>query len=196
MSGKSKGRGFSMRVIAGSARRLQLKTLDGLDTRPTTDRIKETLFNMIADGLYDCTFLDLFAGSGSIGIEALSRGAKKAVFVEKNPKAMAYVKENLAHTKLSDQAETMQTDAFGALARLRGRCQFDYIYMDPPYGKELERKALAYLTECALLEEDGVIIIEAALDTPFDYAEELGYTIVKVKTYKTNKHVFLEKSRM
>lgn len=185
-----------MRVIAGSARRLQLKTLDGLDTRPTTDRIKETLFNMIADGLCGCMFLDLFAGSGSIGIEALSRGAKKAVFVEKNPKAMAYVKENLAHTKLSERAETMQTDVLGALTRLRGRCRFDYIYMDPPYGKELERKALAYLTECALLEEDGGIIIEAALDTPFDYAEELGYSIIKVKTYKTNKHVFLEKSRI
>lgn len=182
-----------MRVIAGSARRLQLKTLDGLDTRPTTDRIKETLFNMIADGLYDCTFLDLFAGSGGIGIEALSRGAKKAVFVEKNPKAMAYVKENLAHTKLSDRAETMQADAFGALTRLNGRYKFDYVFMDPPYGRELEKRALEYLAEYGLLEEDGIIIIEAALDTEFDYIKELGYSIMKVKTYKTNKHVFLEK---
>ena len=78
---------FIMRVIAGTARRLRLKTLEGLETRPTTDRIKETLFNMIADGLFGCSFLDLFAGSGGIGIEALSRGAKRAVFVEKNPKA-------------------------------------------------------------------------------------------------------------
>ena len=77
-----------MRVIAGSARSLKLKTLEGIETRPTTDRIKETLFNMISPQMYDCIFLDLFAGSGGIGIEALSRGAKEAVFVEKNPKAM------------------------------------------------------------------------------------------------------------
>ena len=149
-----------MRVIAGTARRLNLKTLDGLDTRPTTDRIKETLFNMIADGLYDCVFLDLFAGSGAIGIEALSRGAKKAVFVEKNPRAMAYVRENLAHTRLSERAETIQTDALNALSRLDGQESFDYIYMDPPYGKELEKRALAFLADSSLLAEDGVIIIE------------------------------------
>lgn len=89
-----------MRVIAGSARSLKLKTLEGIDTRPTTDRIKETLFNMIAPYLYDCEFLDLFAGSGGIGIEALSRGAKEAVFVEKNLKAMECIKENLKFTRL------------------------------------------------------------------------------------------------
>lgn len=183
-----------MRVIAGSARRLQLKTLDGMGTRPTTDRIKETLFNMIADGLYGCLFLDLFAGSGGIGIEALSRGAKMAVFVEKNPKAMAYVKENLTHTKLSEKAETMQADALSALTRLDGRFIFDYIYMDPPYGKELERRALEYLADSKLLSEEGVIIIEASLGTDFDYVKELGYSIIKIKAYKTNKHVFLEKS--
>lgn len=182
-----------MRVIAGSARRLQLKTLDGLDTRPTTDRIKETLFNMISDGLYDCMFLDLFAGSGGIGIEALSRGAKRAVFVEMNPKAMACVKENLEHTKLSDRGETLRMDASDALFRLCGHYRFDYIFMDPPYGKGLEKRALERLTECDLLGEDGIIIVEASLDTEFDYVKELGYSIIKVKTYKTNKHVFLEK---
>lgn len=185
---------FIMRVIAGTARRLRLKTLEGLETRPTTDRIKETLFNMIADGLFGCSFLDLFAGSGGIGIEALSRGAKRAVFVEKNPKACVCVRENLAHTKLSAQAETMQADALNALARLSGRESFDYIYMDPPYGKELEKKALAFLADSSLLAEDGVIIIEASLDTAFDDAEELGYSIIKSKRYKTNKHVFLKRT--
>ena len=87
-----------MRVIGGRAKRLQLKTLEGMDTRPTTDRIKETLFNMIDPWIADCDFLDLFAGSGGIGIEALSRGAMESVFVEKNPKAMACVKENLQKT--------------------------------------------------------------------------------------------------
>lgn len=190
-----KGR-LIMRVIAGNARRLQLKTLDGLDTRPTTDRIKETLFNMIANELNGCMFLDLFAGSGGIGIEALSRGAEYAVFVEKNPKAMSYVKENLAHTKLSDRAKTLQTDALSALTRLEGQYQFDHIYMDPPYGKELERKVLCQLTDSSLLKEDGIIIIEASMDTELDYVKELGYSVIKSKIYKTNKHVFLKKDGM
>ena len=93
-----------MRVIAGSARSLKLKTLDGMDTRPTTDRIKETLFNIINPSIYGSIFLDLFSGSGGIGIEALSRGAKEAVFVENNPKAMACVKDNLKFTRL-DQSD-------------------------------------------------------------------------------------------
>ena len=116
-----------MRVIAGSARRTQLKTLEGMDTRPTTDRIKETLFNMIAPYLYDSIFLDLFAGSGGIGIEALSRGAMEAVFVEKNPKAMACVKENLQKTHFERKGMTMQMDVMTALYKLEGEKQFDYI---------------------------------------------------------------------
>ena len=180
-----------MRVIAGSARRLQLKTLVGLETRPTTDRIKETLFNMISQGLLDCTFLDLFAGSGGIGIEALSRGAKQAVFVEKNPKAMSCIRENLTHTRLSERAETMQMDVISALSRMEGKYEFDYIFMDPPYDKELEKRVLEYLADSELVSEDGVIIVEASLDTDFEYIEDLGYSLIKNKIYKTNKHVFL-----
>ena len=104
-----------MRVIAGSARSLKLKTLEGIETRPTTDRIKETLFNMISPQMYDCIFLDLFAGSGGIGIEALSRGAKEAVFVEKNPKAMECVKENLKFTRLEKKGLTLTKDVMNAL---------------------------------------------------------------------------------
>ena len=159
-----------MRVIAGSARRLQLKTLEGIETRPTTDRIKETLFNMLSPYVYDCVFLDLFAGSGGIGIEALSRGAMEAVFVEKNPRAMQCVKDNLSHTHLERKGMTM----------------------DPPYGQELERRVLTYLSGSELLAPEGVIIVETAKDTDFAYAEELGFTIIKNKVYKTNKHVFLE----
>ena len=99
-----------MRVIAGSAKRLQLKTIDGLDTRPTTDRIKETLFNMISHEIADSCFLDLFSGSGAIGIEALSRGAKEAVFVEQNRKAMACIRENLTFTKLAKQSVLLEMD--------------------------------------------------------------------------------------
>ena len=97
-----------MRVIAGSARRLLLKSPEGLDTRPTTDRIKETLFNMLMPNLPDAVFIDLFSGSGGIGIEALSRGANKAYFVENNQKAVACITENLEHTHLSDRAVVLR----------------------------------------------------------------------------------------
>lgn len=181
-----------MRVIAGTARRLQLKTLDGFETRPTTDRIKETLFNMLTPYLYDCIFLDLFAGSGGIGIEALSRGAMKAYFVDNNLNAIACIKENLKHTRLFQKGETMPVDVLTALKRLEGNQQFDFIFMDPPYGKGLEREALEYLAGSELLAEEGVIIVEAARETEFDYLDSLGFTAIKTKIYKTNKHVFIE----
>ena len=104
-----------MRVIAGSARHLKLKTIEGMGTRPTTDRIKETLFNMLSFYVEDSRFLDLFSGSGGIGIEALSRGAKQAVFVEQNKKAVACIKENLTHTHLNDKAVVMSKDVMTAL---------------------------------------------------------------------------------
>lgn len=182
-----------MRVIAGSAKRLQLKTLEGIDTRPTTDRIKETLFNMIAPTLFGSIFLDLFSGSGGIGIEALSRGAKEAVFVENNPKAMACIKDNLKYTKLSHKAVTLTKDVMTALYQLEGEKSFDYIFMDPPYHKELEKKVLKYLSGSNLVYEDTVIIVEAAKDTDFSYLPELGFYMIKEKMYKTNKHIFIGK---
>lgn len=182
-----------MRVIAGKARRTQLKTIEGMETRPTTDRIKETLFNMISHGLCDCKFLDLFAGSGGIGIEALSRGAEKAVFVEKNPKAATCIRENLKLTKMESQGEVLVTDVISALRRLEGQHVFEYVFMDPPYNQLLEKQVLEYLAESDLLAEDALLIVEASLETDFSYLEELGYTVVKRKAYKTNVHMFLEK---
>lgn len=184
-----------MRVIGGSAKRLQLKTLEGFDTRPTTDRIKETLFNMISPYLCDCTFLDLFAGSGGIGIEALSRGAIEAVFVEKNPKAMACIRDNLKVTKLEKRGVTMQMDVFTSLRKMEGTKCFDYIFMDPPYNKKLEKEVLLYLSESSLIHRDTVIIVEASKETDFTYLSEFGFTEIKTKEYKTNKHVFIERER-
>lgn len=181
-----------MRIIAGTARSMPLKTIEGKDTRPTTDRIKETLFNILQMDVPGSVFLDLFAGSGGIGIEALSRGAMEAVFVEKNPKAMECVKENLKKTHFERKGMTMQMDVMTALYKLEGEKQFDYIFMDPPYNKELEKSVLTYLSGSSLLADEGIIIVEASKETKFDYAEELGYTIIKEKEYKTNKHVFLE----
>lgn len=183
-----------MRVIAGSAKRLQLKTLDGLDTRPTTDRIKETLFNMISPGIYDSVFLDLFSGSGGIGIEALSRGAKEGVFVEQNQKAMTCIKDNLKFTKLDFKALTLTRDVMSALYQLEGEKAFDFIFMDPPYDMGLEKKVLEYLSGSQLVYEDSLIIVEASKETDFSYLGELGFDKIREKVYKTNKHVFIEKA--
>ena len=183
-----------MRVIAGSARSLKLKTLEGMDTRPTTDRIKETLFNIIGPSVYDSIFLDLFSGSGGIGIEALSRGAKEAVFVENNPKAMRCIKDNLKFTRLESKAATMTADVMNALYRKKKEKVFDIIFMDPPYDRELEKKVLEYLSGSELVYDDTTIIVEASKDTRFDYVEDLGFSLVREKIYKTNKHVFIEKA--
>ena len=177
-----------MRVIAGSARRTPLKTLEGMNTRPTQDRIKETLFNMLQ---YDCAFLDLFAGSGGIGIEALSRGAGQAVFVEQNEAAVQIVRENLKITKLEDRAVVMHCDALTALKRLEGKYRFDFIFMDPPYDHELEKQMLEYLKTSSMIDKQSTIIIEASLQTDFSYLSPMGYITEKIKEYKTNKHVFV-----
>lgn len=182
-----------MRVIAGSAKRLQLKTLDGLETRPTTDRIKETLFNMISEYLADSFFLDLFSGSGAIGIEALSRGAAHAIFVENNPKAIECIRQNLKYTKLDDKSQICSMNVLDALNKLEGQQTFDYIFMDPPYNQLLEKQVLQYLSTSNLLSADGLIIVEASLETDFTYVPELGFQIVKQKQYKTNQHIFIER---
>ena len=131
-----------MRVIAGTARSLQLKAPLGDHTRPTTDRVKETLFNMIQGEIPGCVFLDLFAGSGGIGIEALSRGATFAVFVENDKNAQVCIEDNLAHTKFKPKTVLCKQDVFVSLQSLEYKYQFDVIFMDPPYDQELERRVL------------------------------------------------------
>lgn len=181
-----------MRVIAGTARHLPLKTPDGMETRPTTDRIKETLFNILQPYLAGADFLDLFSGSGAIGIEALSRGARNCYFVENKAEAQKCIVENLKFTKLVDQARLLRGDVFSELIRLKseGR-KFDFIFMDPPYDQEHEKKVLKILSDGVLLKDDTWIIVEASIETDFSYVEELGYEIVKDKKYKTNRHMIL-----
>ena len=176
-----------MRVIAGKARRLNLKTIPGNETRPTTDRIKETLFNILQPEIPGCRFLDLFSGSGAIGIEALSRGAEYAVFVEKNPKACTCIRENLSFGKL------LNMDVLQALRSLEGGEPFDCIFMDAPYEQHLEQPVLEYLADSTLADENTLIVVEEDLHTDFSYVEDLGYHLVRSKEYKTNKHVFLKK---
>lgn len=182
-----------MRVIAGTARRLHLKTPEGMDTRPTTDRIKETLFNMIQAQVPGSVFVDLFSGSGGIGIEALSRGAKHAYFVENAREAISCIQENLSFTKLADKATLIKQDAAGALSLISEK-EADIIFMDPPYRSGCEKNIFSVLANQRYVTEDTLIIVEAELKKDFGFLEELGFTVIKEKNYKTNKHVFVKKS--
>ncbi len=181
-----------MRVIAGTARSLPLKAPEGLETRPTQDRIKETLFNMIQMDVPECVFADFFAGSGGIGIEALSRGAKKAYFIDNSPAAIQCINDNLTFTKMADRAIVFKQDIASAVYNIYEK-HVDIIFMDPPYQNRIERSVLELLSNAKYCDPETMIIIEADLHTDFDYAEDIGFEVVREKKYKNNKHVFLRK---
>lgn len=181
-----------MRVIAGSARRLKLQTPSGRHTRPTSDKIKETLFNIIQQEVPDCRFLDLFSGSGGIAIEALSRGAKEAVLVDNDREAGVCIRENIRHTHMEDRSRLMAMDALQAVRRLEQvGTPFDVIFMDPPYGKGFEQRILPYLLSSSLVQEGTLIIVETSLETDVSYMVHLACKVERIKEYKTNRHVFL-----
>ena len=181
-----------MRVIAGTARRLPLKTPEGISTRPTTDRVKETLFNILQPYLEDCIFIDLFSGSGGIGIEALSRGARHAYFVDNNKDAFSCIQQNVRFTKMEERATLFRQDVCGALALIHEK-EADIIFMDPPYGEGYEKKVLAVLADKAYVTDDTWIIVEAELLEDFSFSDSFGFEVIREKTYKTNKHVFLKR---
>lgn len=182
-----------MRVIAGTARSLPLKAPQGLDTRPTSDRIKETLFNMLQAYVPGAVFVDLFSGSGGIGIEALSRGAIKAYFIENAPKAISCIQQNLAFTKMEDRAIVLKQDVLSALSGIPEKA-VDVIFLDPPYQSGQEKNVLSLLRNMRYVTEDTLIVAEAALNTDFSWLETMGYTMEKEMKYKTNKHIFIRKS--
>lgn len=184
-----------MRVIAGKARSLPLKTLEGLNTRPTTDRIKETLFNILSPSIPGSRFLDLFAGSGGIGIEALSRGAEYAVLVDMSREAVKVIQENLLFTRLSDRARVIQKDAASAVRSLYREAPFDLVYLDAPYGDGNLRRALEALSESPIITRSTMLIAEEKKGADFSFVNELGFELTRIKEYKTNEHVFLRKIR-
>lgn len=147
-----------MRVITGSARGVQLKTPDGMQTRPTADRVKEALFSIIQFEVEGRTALDLFAGTGQLGIEALSRGAKRAVFVDARKDAAALVRENLKRAKCAERAEIVQSDYMEFLSHCRQT--FDLIFLDPPYAEIFLENALRKISEIDILSDGGIIICE------------------------------------
>jgi len=150
----------AIRVISGSAKGRKLKLVPGDSTRPVMDRVKEALFNILGVGIRDATFLDLFAGTGSVGIEALSRGAKTALFIDNHRLAIRTINENLAHTRLADRAEVLRVDALAYLQRQQPRA-FEYIYVAPPQYKGLWKETLLALdANPAHVQPDGVVVVQ------------------------------------
>ena len=182
-----------MRVIAGSARRLLLKTPKGDETRPTQDRIKETLFNILQNFVPGAVFIDLYCGSGGIGIEALSRGAKRCYFAENAQEAYNCLIENLHTTHLEPKARVLKTDAVNALHAIREE-EADIIFLDPPYESAQYERVLQALYTQPYVTQYTMIIAEAQLKEDFSFAYALGYEITREKGYKNNKHVFLRKA--
>ncbi|MDF2839998.1 MAG: methyltransferase [Clostridia bacterium] len=150
-----------MRIISGEFRGRKLEKLEGMDIRPTTDRVKESLFNILGSRLFDCTFLDLFAGTGGIGIEAYSRGAAKVVFIDESAKSIKVLKGNLEMLNLLDKVEVYNTDYINAINKLAlDNRKFDIIFIDPPYLKGFAQNALVHIEQNKLLNEDAMIVIE------------------------------------
>ncbi len=150
-----------MRVIAGEFRGRKLDSFEGMDIRPTSDRVKESLFNILSEKVINCSFLDLFGGTGNVGIEALSRGAKQVVFVDSSLKSIKILKSNLDKISKSDSAEVYNTDYDNAIKRLgQDNRKFDIIFIDPPYNKDMAQNALVHIDRSGILEDDGVIIVE------------------------------------
>ena len=147
-----------MRVISGLARGTKLKTIESDTTRPTLDRVKESLFNILQNKIKGTVVLDLFAGSGALGIEALSRGAVKAYFCDKNPEAVKVIKENLIKTRLLDKAIVFNKDYLEAIRKIKE--ELSIVFLDPPYKLDLAVKAINELLKNNLLTNDSLIIVE------------------------------------
>ncbi|MGO0123361.1 16S rRNA (guanine(966)-N(2))-methyltransferase RsmD [Desulfothermobacter acidiphilus] len=164
-----------MRITGGSAKRCRLASPKGKKTRPTSERVKGALFNILAPYLSGAHFLDLFAGTGGIGIEALSRGAERAVLVEKDPQALRLLRENLQRSGLSERAEVRGGDVLRLLPRIaRGEQRFDIIFLDPPYARGYEAKVLRLLVQEGLVQRNGWVIVESsARELPPDRVEQL-----------------------
>lgn len=181
-----------MRVIAGTARRMKLATPKGMDTRPTQDIIKETLFNMIQFEVPGSVFLDLCAGSGQMGIEALSRGARRAYFAENGREAAACIQKNIHSCHFEDNAVLLKQDVLSALRHIHEK-EVDIIYMDPPYESDLAMQILFALDGLPYVTDRTLILVETSLDSDFAALSETGFQIVREKVYRTNRHLFIQR---
>ena len=179
-----------MRVISGTARGISLISPTGLATRPTGDRMKEDLFNILAPLVSGADFLDLYCGSGAIGIEALSRGAKSAVFVDESKEAIATTKSNLTKARLDDAAEVLHMPVLRALEMLRSQKKFDIIFLDPPYGSDELKESLTFIDQYGLLVKGGIVVAEAGVDAQMPELNSLS--MYRQKKYAQMKFSFYE----
>lgn len=168
-----------MRVISGTAGGKRLIEPSGMDIRPTTDRVKEAIFDIIQFSVPGARVLDMFAGTGQLGIEALSRGASEAIFIDAAPASLKVIGENIRATGLSQRAKVVRGDSISAISGL-GR--FDIIFIDPPYDSELAEKAISAILRFDILNDDGIIIVETRSDHP-DPPVEYPYRILKEYRY-------------
>ena len=171
-----------MRVITGKARGIQLKTPEGMQTRPTADRVKEALFSIINFDIPGAKVLDLFGGTGQLGIEALSRGAASAVFVDAREESCRLIRENLKRTRMEQDAKVVRSDYLDYLNRCRE--QYNIILLDPPYAEVFLENAIKRITEIDILQSDGIIVAERPLGKELPWEFE-GYT--RSKDYKYGK---------
>ena len=177
-----------MRVITGSARGRRLLELEGLETRPTTDRVKEGVFSALQFDMADRRVLDLFGGTGQLGIEALSRGAEKCVFVDQSREAVKVIRENLALTGFENQSRVVQGDALSFLGSCREK--FSLAFLDPPYAAGLLNKALLKMAEIDIMTENGIIVCESAVDqilpqlpAPYVMGRDYRYGKIRLTVY-------------
>ena len=169
-----------MRIITGSARGVSLETLEGLDTRPTAERVKESVFSMLQFELENRRVLDLFAGSGQMGLEALSRGAAGCVFVEKSLEAMDIVKKNAKKTRLAEKCRIVNMDYKDYLRGARGREKFDIVILDPPYSMKILPEILETLVRLDLLNYNAKVICESE--------DDVEYSCEGLEVLKHNKY--------
>ena len=182
-----------MRIIGGKARGTKLYTLEGLDTRPTLDRVKESLFNILQPNIRNCNFLDIFAGSGAIGLEAASRGAKKVIMCDKSKEAIKIIKKNIEKTHFEEIVELYNLE-FEELLRNKILEKQDIIYVDPPYKTDFAYKSIITILEKDLITKESIIIIETdEKEKVLEQMKELQLSITDERKYGRVHLIFLRR---
>lgn len=184
-----------MRIISGSARGTKLETLSGDNTRPTLDRVKESLFSIIQNKIPDAHVLDLFSGSGALGLESLSRGAKLAILCDNNIEAINIINKNIEKTKLKDKAVVIKNNYIKCLEKIKDEnIKFDLVFLDPPYKTNFALDALKRILELDLITNEGLIIIETdEEEKEIKSIEQMNINIYDIRKYGRVKLMFLSR---
>ena len=182
-----------MRIISGKASKTKLYSLEGLNTRPTLDRVKESLFNIIQNNIFDSIFLDLFGGSGQVGLEALSRGAKKAIFCDNSKEAIKIIEKNISKTHLENNSK-IYTMSYEKLLTTKINEKLDIIYIDPPYKSDFAYKAVEIIIKKDLIDKNSLIIIETDQEEKIiQQLKNLEVEIIDKRKYGRIHLIFLKK---